>query len=261
MRDPRRRRGTRISEESHLRPKPMIEIGGRPILWHIMKIYAHHGVTDFVICLGYRGYMIKEYFANYFLHNSDVTIDVAANAVDYHDSRAEPWRVTLVDTGDDDADRRTSAASARAYLDADEPFFLTYGDGLADVDIAAQLAFHEAHGALGTMTVVRPPARFGNIRRRGRPSRRLRGEAAGARAADQRRLLRRLDRRRCDYIDGDDTPWETEPLQSLDRRRSAAGVAPRRLLAADGHAPREGAARVAVGAAEMHRGSPRGSER
>jgi glucose-1-phosphate cytidylyltransferase len=206
-------RGTRISEESHLRPKPMIEIGGRPILWHIMKIYASHGVTDFVICLGYRGYMIKEYFYNYFLHNSDVTIDVAANAVDYHDSRAEPWRVTLVDTGDTTltGGRVLRAAS---YLDADEPFFLTYGDGLADLDVGAQLAFHRAHGALVTMTVVRPPARFGTsvveddrvVAFEEKPQSRE-GLINGGFFVVSPAALR--------YIDGDDTPWETEPLRRL----------------------------------------------
>ncbi len=206
-------RGTRISEESHLTPKPMIEIGGRPILWHIMKIYAHHGVTDFVICLGYRGYVIKEYFSNYFLHNADVTIDVAANKVAYHDSRAEPWRITLVDTGDATL---TGGRVLRAahYLDAEEPFFLTYGDGLADVDVSAQRAFHEAHGALVTMTVVRPPARFGTsivdedrvIAFEEKPQSRE-GLINGGFFVVSPEALR--------YIEGDDTPWETEPLRRL----------------------------------------------
>lgn len=206
-------RGTRISEESHLRPKPMIEIGGRPILWHIMKTYASHGVADFVICLGYRGYVIKEYFYNYFLHNSDVTIDVATNAVDYHDSRAEPWRVTLVDTGDT---TQTGGRVLRAsrYLETDEPFFLTYGDGLADVDLSAQLAFHEAHGALVTMTVVRPPARFGAsiveddrvVAFEEKPQARE-GLINGGFFIVSPAALR--------YIDGDDTPWEAEPLRRL----------------------------------------------
>src|SRR3954466_6175156 len=153
-------RGTRISEESHLRPKPMIEIGPRPILWHIMKIYAHHGVTDFVVCLGYRGYMIKEYFCNYFLHSSDVTVDMATNEVLFHKSRAEPWRVTLVDTGDG---TNTGGRVRRAapYLAPGEPFCLTYGDALAAVDIAREVEFHKGHGRMATMTVVRPPARFG----------------------------------------------------------------------------------------------------
>ena len=206
-------RGTRISEESHLRPKPMIEVGGRPILWHIMNIYANHGVTDFVICLGYRGYMIKEFFYNYFLHNSDATIDVAANRVTYHDSRAEPWRVTLVDTGETTLTGGRVLRAAR-YLDAAEPFFLTYGDGLADVDIGGQLAFHEAHGALVTMTVVRPPARFGTSVVDGdrvvafeEKSQAREGLVNGGFFIVSSAALR--------YIDGDDTPWESEPLRRL----------------------------------------------
>jgi glucose-1-phosphate cytidylyltransferase len=154
-------RGTRIDEESHLRPKPLIEIGQRPILWHIMKHYSHHGVHEFIVCLGYRGYMVKEYFANYFLHNSDVTVDLCDNTVAFHDSRSEPWRVTLVDTGEATLTGGRVRRVAR-YLDASEPFFLTYGDGVADVDLTAELAFHRAHGRLATMTVVRPPARFGS---------------------------------------------------------------------------------------------------
>src|SRR5688572_24207871 len=139
----------------------MIEIGGRPILWHIMKLYAAHGYSDFVLCLGYRGYMIKEYFLNYFLHSADVTVDLAANTIDYHGSRSEPWRVTLVDTG---ADTLTGGRVLRVkrFLDPGEPFFLTYGDGLADIDPSEQARFHASHGLLATMTVVRPPARFGS---------------------------------------------------------------------------------------------------
>ena len=137
--------GSRISEESHLRPKPMIEIGGKPILWHIMKIYAHHGINDFVVCLGYKGYAIKEYFSNYFLHNSDVTIDARANTTTFHNTHAEPWRVTLIDTGQDTL---TGGRLKRVagYLDPAEPFCFTYGDGVADIDIAASIAFHRRHG-------------------------------------------------------------------------------------------------------------------
>ena len=136
--------GTRISEESHLRPKPMIEIGGRPILWHVMKIYAHHGITEFVVCLGYRGYMIKEYFANYFLHTSDVTFDILHNQMEVHQKYAEPWKVTLVDTGDH---TMTGGRVKRiqSYVNG-EPFLLTYGDGVADLNIPQLLAFHQAHG-------------------------------------------------------------------------------------------------------------------
>src|SRR5689334_8807171 len=137
--------GTRISEESHLRPKPMIEIGGRPILWHIMKIYAAHGINDFIICLGYKGYVIKEYFANYFLHMSDVTFDMSKNEVTVHERHAEPWRITLVDTGEQS---QTGGRLKRvaAYLDPNEPFCFTYGDGVSDIDITSKIAFHRAHG-------------------------------------------------------------------------------------------------------------------
>jgi glucose-1-phosphate cytidylyltransferase len=156
-------RGSRISEESHLRPKPMIEIGGRPMLWHIMKIYAAHGITDFVICLGYRGYMIKEFFANYVLHGSDVTVDIGAKRIDYLEGSVENWKVTLIETG---LDTQTGGRLKRVarYLAGDDAFCMTYGDGLADIDIGAELAFHRAHGKLATMAAVRPPARFGAAR-------------------------------------------------------------------------------------------------
>ncbi|MCH8037012.1 MAG: glucose-1-phosphate cytidylyltransferase, partial [Proteobacteria bacterium] len=153
-------RGSRIAEETDVRPKPMVAIGGRPILWHILKIYGHYGLTDFTICLGYKGYVIKEYFANYVLHGSDVTIDLAANRIDFHDNAAEPWRVTLVDTGEATMTggrlKRVAGQSGDVEL-----FCMTYGDGLADVDIAALLDFHRGHGLLATMTVVQPPGRFG----------------------------------------------------------------------------------------------------
>lgn len=154
--------GTRIAEETSTRPKPMVEIGGRPILWHIMKIYSHYGLNDFVICLGYKGYMIKEYFANYFLHMSDVTFHLAENRMEVHRETAEPWRVTLVDTGED---TQTGGRLKRVlpYV-ADEPFFaLTYGDGVADIDLAAEIAFHKAHGRPATVSVVRPAKRFGAV--------------------------------------------------------------------------------------------------
>ena len=154
--------GTRISEESHLRPKPMIEIGHRPILWHVMKIYAFHGVTDFVVCLGYRGYMIKEYFANYVLHNSDVTIDARENRIIHHQSEAEPWRITLVDTGDA---TMTGGRIKRIapFLDPGEAFCVTYGDGVADIDISALIRFHAGHGRMATLTAVVPPGRYGAL--------------------------------------------------------------------------------------------------
>ena len=154
--------GTRISEETHLKPKPMIEIGGKPILWHILKTYSAHGVNDFVICCGYKGYLIKEYFANYFLHMSDVTFDMASNRMEVHHKHAEPWKVTLVDTGDD---TMTGGRLKRVadYLKNQDEFCFTYGDGVADVDIAASIAFHRAHGKLATVTAVQPPGRFGSL--------------------------------------------------------------------------------------------------
>jgi len=156
--------GTRISEETHLKPKPMIEIGGMPILWHIMKLYSAHGVNDFVICCGYKGYVIKEYFANYFLHMSDVTFDMARNEMQVHQQKAEPWKVTLVDTGDDTmtGGRLKRVAS---YLRDDDAFCFTYGDGVSDVDIGASVKFHRAHGKLATITAVQPPGRYGALDR------------------------------------------------------------------------------------------------
>jgi len=153
--------GTRISEESHLRPKPMIEIGGRPILWHIMKIYSHYGINDFVVCLGYKGYVIKEYFANYFLHMSDVTFDMAENRMEVHQRHAEPWRVTLVDTGQETL---TGGRLKRVqqYV-GKETFCFTYGDGVADVDISRLVAFHRAEGKSATLTAIQPPGRYGAV--------------------------------------------------------------------------------------------------
>jgi glucose-1-phosphate cytidylyltransferase len=154
--------GTRILEESHLKPKPMVEIGGKPILWHIMKIYLAHGIKDFVICLGYRGYMIKEYFANYFLHMSDVTFDMQENRMQVNQSVAEPWRVTLVDTGDH-AGTGGRLKKVAKYLEGEEAFCMTYGDGVSDLDISATISFHKSHGKLATVTAVKPMARFGGL--------------------------------------------------------------------------------------------------
>lgn len=206
-------RGTRIAEESHLRPKPMIEIGGYPILWHIMKSYAHYGFSDFIVCLGYRGYMIKEFFSNFYLHNSDITVDVGQNRIEYHDSRAEPWRVTLVDTG-----LATLTGGRvkriRRFLHPEEPFFLTYGDGLADIDLARQAAFHKSHSLLATMTVVRPPARFGTttieddrVARFEEKPQASEGLINGGFFIVQPSVL--------DLIEGDRTPWERDPLERL----------------------------------------------
>lgn len=158
--------GTRISEETYLKPKPMIEIGGRPILWHIMKIYSAHGINDFIICCGYKGYIIKEYFANYFLHMSDVTFDIAKNKMDVHVQKGEPWRVTLVDTGED---TKTGGRLRRVrdYIQEEDAFCFTYGDGVSNVDITSSIAFHRAHRKLATVTAVLPPGRFGALSRKG----------------------------------------------------------------------------------------------
>jgi glucose-1-phosphate cytidylyltransferase len=154
--------GTRISEESHLRPKPMIEIGGKPVLWHIMKLNSAHGVDEFVICCGYKGYIINEYFANYFLHMSDVTFDMSVNQMKVHQQKAEPWKVTLVDTGDG---TQTGGRLGRVadYVRDDDAFCFTYGDGLSDVNIAGQIAFHRRHGKWATVTAVQPPGRYGAL--------------------------------------------------------------------------------------------------
>jgi glucose-1-phosphate cytidylyltransferase len=205
--------GTRISEESHLRPKPMIEIGGRPILWHVMKIYSHFGITDFVICLGYRGYIIKEYFANYFLHSSDVTIDARSNELRFHNSNAEPWRVTLVDTGEDSltGGRLKRVAS---YLSPGEPFCFTYGDGLSDINIAALVAFHRAHGKQATLTAVVPPGRYGALSLDGDRVSRFIEKPAGDNAFINGGFFV-LDPSVIGLIEGDHTAWEGAPLERL----------------------------------------------
>src|SRR3984957_2590485 len=155
--------GTRLSEETVLRPKPMVEIGGRPILWHILKIYSQHQINDFIICCGYKGYLIKEYFANYFLHMSDVTFDMHENRMQVHQSVAEPWRVTLVDTGEN-AGTGGRLKKVAAYLEGEDAFCMTYGDGVSDVNISGAIEFHRSHGKLATVTAVQPAARFGGVR-------------------------------------------------------------------------------------------------
>ncbi|MDQ3639914.1 MAG: glucose-1-phosphate cytidylyltransferase [Actinomycetota bacterium] len=204
--------GSRLSEETQVRPKPMVEIGGRPILWHIMTLYSNHGINDFVVCLGYRGYVIKEYFANYYLHMCDVTIDIANNSVQVHHSSAEPWRVTLVDTGEP---TMTGGRLNRVlrYV-AGEEFCFTYGDGLADVDISDLVAFHRREGVLATMTAVQPTGRFGAVE------------------ISENRVTSFVEKPDGDggwinggffvlspgvgqYLEGDDTVWEQEPLQQL----------------------------------------------
>ena len=205
--------GTRISEESHLRPKPMIEIGGRPILWHIMKLYSHFGVRDFIICLGYRGYMIKEYFANYVLHNADLTVDLAKGAVEYHATHHEPWRVTLVDTG---AETMTGGRLKRVagYLEPGQPFFFTYGDGVADVDIGALAAFHRAHGRQATVTAVSPPGRYGALDINDGAVRRFVEKPPGDEGLINGGFFV-LQPEVVSRIAGDPMPWESEPLQGL----------------------------------------------
>ena len=206
-------RGTRLSEETVIRPKPMVEIGFRPILWHIMKIYSHYGFNDFIVCLGYRGYVIKEYFANYFLHSSDLTVDMENNEVSYHGSRAEPWKVTLVDTGESTL-TGGRVLRARHFLDTDDPFLLTYGDGVADVDVEAEVRFHKNHGRLATMTVVRPPARFGSSVLDGDRVVEFK-EKPQVESGFVNGGFFVLSPKALDYIDGDDTPLESAPLEQL----------------------------------------------
>ncbi|QDZ28094.1 glucose-1-phosphate cytidylyltransferase [Noviherbaspirillum sp. UKPF54] len=205
--------GTRILEESHLRPKPMIEIGGKPILWHIMKIYSSHGVNDFVICLGYKGYVIKEYFANYFLHMSDVTFDMEKNRMEVHQRHAEPWRVTLVDTG---AHTMTGGRLRRvkSYLHPREPFCFTYGDGLADIDIAAEIAFHKAHGRLATVAAVQPPGRYGALLRNGEQVRGFQEKPQGDGGWINGGFFI-LQPEAIDLVADEATSWELEPMTTL----------------------------------------------
>ncbi len=207
--------GTRISEESHLRPKPMIEIGGRPILWHIMKIYARHGITDFVVCLGYRGYMIKEYFANYFLHNSDVTIDARENRLHFHETSAEPWRITLVDTGEQTMTGGRLKRVAR-YLEPDEPFCFTYGDGVSDLDISRLVAFHRGHGRRATLTAVTPPGRYGALAMDGDRVAEFIEKPPGDNALINGGFFV-LAPSVLSLIRDDSTAWEGEPLETLAR--------------------------------------------
>jgi glucose-1-phosphate cytidylyltransferase len=205
--------GTRFAEETSLRPKPMIEIGGRPILWHILKIYAAHGVNDFVICCGYKGYVIKEYFANYFLHMSDVTFDMRENEMIVHEKRAEPWRVTLVDTGDDSM---TGGRLKRVFehVKDEEFFFFTYGDGVGDIDISKSIDFHRAHGKLATMTATYPAGRFGAVEiDDGRVSHFLEKPKGDGGMINGGYFV--LSPKVLDYIESDATTWEQEPLRNL----------------------------------------------
>ena len=206
--------GTRISEETHLKPKPMIEIGGKPILWHIMKAYSAHGINDFVICCGYKGYVIKEYFANYFLHMSDVTFDMSKNHMEVHQRYADPWKVTLVDTGDETMTGGRLKRVAK-YLDADELFCLTYGDGVGDVNITELIEFHRAHGLLATLTATYPPGRFGALdidasHRVTSFKEKPKGDGGMINGG-----FFVLSPKVIDLIEGDNTVWERAPLELL----------------------------------------------
>lgn len=203
--------GTRLSEQTDVRPKPMIEIGGKPILWHIMKIYAAHGVNEFVICCGYKGYMIKEYFANYFVHMSDVTINLATNKVEVHHKNVEPWIITLVDTGEE---TQTGGRLKRVAEYIDDDFCLTYGDGVGSVNISELITFHKSHGHLGTMTAVQPPGRFGAIKIDGTTIESFQEKPTGDGGWINGGFFV-LNPKVLDLIESDDTVWEKYPLESL----------------------------------------------
>ncbi|MBS1199034.1 MAG: Glucose-phosphate cytidylyltransferase [Proteobacteria bacterium] len=205
--------GTRISEETHLKPKPMIEIGAKPILWHIMKIYSAHGVNEFVICCGYKGYIIKEYFANYFLHSSDVTFDMANNQMEVHQQKAEPWRVTLVDTGEDTL---TGGRLKRIadFIKNEDAFCFTYGDGVSDVDIGASIEFHRKHKKLATVTAVLPPGRYGALAREGDQVTGFVEKPRGDGGLINGGFFV-LSPQVIDFIDGDQCSWEGDPLTKI----------------------------------------------
>lgn len=208
--------GTRISEETHLRPKPMIEIGGKPILWHILKIYSYHGINEFIICCGYKGYLIKEYFANYFLHISDVTFDMADNSMHVHASKGEPWKVTLVDTGENTL-TGGRLRRVRDYLDS-APFCFTYGDGVADVNIQELVAYHHTEGRKATLTAVQPPGRFGSLAfERGRVMRFEEKPQGDGNWINGGFFV--LEPSVIDLIDGDACTWEEKPLKTLAEAR------------------------------------------
>ena len=215
--------GTRISEETHLKPKPMIEIGGKPLLWHIMKAYSAHGVYDFVICCGFKGYLIKEYFANYFLHMSDVTFDMQSNKMQVHHQHVEPWRITLVDTGES---TMTGGRLKRVYeyIRGETAFCFTYGDGLSDVDISAAIAFHESHGKLATVTAVRPPGRYGALQINRDIVTGFTEKPPGDGGLINGGFFV-LSPRCIDWIDGDNTSWEGESLVRLANERELMAFA------------------------------------
>ena len=205
--------GTRLSEETVRIPKPMVEIGGRPILWHIMKIYAHHGITDFIICLGYKGYVIKEYFANYYLHGSDITFDLASGGMEIIRHKTEPWKVTLIDTGQDTL---TGGRLKRVmpHLEGEDAFCMTYGDGVGDVDVAAAIAFHKSHGKLATVTAVPPLRRFGQLELDGRAVTQFSEKPVGDGGLINGGFFV-LSPKVARYLDDDSTIWERAPLYGL----------------------------------------------
>jgi len=205
--------GTRLGEETSVRPKPMVEIGGKPILWHVMKIYSSHGINDFIVCLGHKGYMIKEYFANYFLHTSDVTIDLAENKTHVNQRWGEPWRITLVDTG---LDTMTGGRlkTIRPYLTEGESFCFTYGDGVADVNVTELIAFHKAHGRKATVTAVAPPGRFGALEFDGDYVRNFREKPAGDGGLINGGFFV-AETSVLDLIEGPGDVWEQRPLETL----------------------------------------------
>lgn len=207
--------GTRLSEETYIKPKPMVEIGGRPILWHIMKSYSHYGIHEFIVCCGYKGFVIKEYFSNYFMHMSDVTFDLKNNEMMVHQKRVEPWKVTLVDTGNI---TMTGGRLLRVkqHLELDDNFCFTYGDGVGDIDIGAAIDFHTKHGKLATMTATYPPGRFGSLTVRDGQVIEFKEKPQGDGALINAGYFV-LNKRIFDYIDGDETTWERAPLENLAR--------------------------------------------
>jgi len=205
--------GTRISEETHLKPKPMIEIGGKPIIWHIMKMYSSHGINDFIVCCGYKGYVIKEYFANYFLHMSDITFNISENTMKVHKKDAESWNVTLIDTGE------TTLTGGRLkrvseFIKEEDAFFFTYGDGVSDIDISKSLEFHQSHGKLATVSGVLPPGRYGALNLDGNQVKGFTEKPQGDGGVINGGFFV-LSPKVLDYIDGDQTSWEGDPLSKL----------------------------------------------
>ncbi len=210
--------GTRLSEETMVRPKPMVEIGDKPVLWHIMKIYSHYGIRDFVVCLGYKGYMIKEWFANYFLHNSNLTVELKSNRTTFHDTNVDDWTITLVDTGES---TMTGGRVKRIKKYIDGTFLLTYGDGLSDVDISALIRFHAGHGKAATLTAIQPPGRFGALGLSGSEVTSFLEKPKGDGGWVNGGFFA-LEPQIFDYIEGDSTPLESGPLEAAARKGQLA---------------------------------------